>query len=86
MTFYSIVTICRGLTTKPDKAQLVAELERNLSPVDHQFNQDNLQSNLCFGGLFVQSTILQSPVTFPNFGEVTKTFSGVPIEFVHPWK
>jgi len=30
----------REFTTKPDKAQLIAELETNLQLVDYQFNQD----------------------------------------------
>lgn len=59
------------ITTKPDKAQLTAELEKNLQPVDYQFNRENpLTTHVV---LDFMSKIRQLPnlrSTFTNFGEV----------------
>ena len=60
------------ITTKPNKAQLVAELENNLTSSDYQLNPDNPQVTHVL--LDFMSKIRQFPnlSTFENFGEVIK--------------
>ena len=66
------------ITTKPNKSQLISELETNLYPDDYQFNQDHPLATHVF--LDFMSKVRQFPnlrSTFTNFGGVIQeVFNG----------
>ena len=62
---------CGDFTTKPDKSQLVAELETNLTPGDYKYKNDDAQTThvvIDFMSKLRQFPKLRS--TFTNFGEL----------------